>query len=103
MTTNTILLHALGTLWPENEPKPSFKVTAPYEWACYDKHHEVCGQTQEEALYHYTTLCQNSAGQIVPSSDFGPVLDFLGQFVVDPLILEDTTAVNGAQTGQKEK
>lgn len=82
MTTNTILLHALGTLWPENEPKPSFRHHKGLEWECYERSTGVCADTLEEALYHYVVLCQTF------DSRFGPVLDFLGEFVVDPLILE---------------
>lgn len=87
--TNTILLHALGTLWPKNEPKPAFKAVSPHEWACFDRHTDTHGATQEEALYRFAVLCHNASGDFVPSSDFGPVLDFLGEFVDDPIIDEN--------------
>jgi len=108
-TTNTILLHALGTLWPENEPKPSFEASSPIEWCCTTGG-DPCGyaDTQEEALYRYAMICQKYG------DGFMPVINFLEDFVDDPIIdakerpdhlltTKQPTAVNGAQTGQKEK
>lgn len=84
--TNEILLNALK-LWPENEPEPSFRrrTFGTDEWVCYCKSVESSGKTLEESLYHFARMSQDSAGQIVPSSNFGPVVDYLGDYVRDPL------------------
>lgn len=86
MTTSLILSTALG-LWPENEPKPTFKHYQGTEWACG---HGVMAyaDTLEEALYRYAIMCEAAAGQIVPSVNYGPVLDFLGDHVEDPLFIQ---------------
>lgn len=82
-TTNSILLHALGTLWPKNEPKPSFEAPNQYEWCCTIGG-DPCGYgpTLEEALYRYAIICQKYG------DEFTPLVDYMGQFVEDPLILE---------------
>lgn len=80
MKTNEILLHALGPLWPDGEPKPSFRHHSGLEWECYHDTAGVCCPTLEEALYRYAHLSNKYDDR------FGAVLDFLGQYVDDPII-----------------
>lgn len=82
-TTNTILLHALGNLWPKDEPKPSLEASSQYEWVCTTGS-DPCGYaaTQEEALYRYAMICQRY------SDGYWPVINFLEEFVDDPIIDE---------------
>jgi hypothetical protein len=79
--TNAIMLHALTVLWPQNEPVPYLKAYKPHEWCCTDGS-DPCGyaSTQEEALYRYAIICQKYSDQ------FGPILEYLGQFVDDPIL-----------------
>jgi hypothetical protein len=80
MNTNEILAEAMS-LWPSNQAKPSFKMHTPYEWECTSGG-DPCGyaQTLEEALYRYAIICQKYDDQ------FGPILEYLGQFVDDPIL-----------------
>lgn len=82
MTTSLILSTAIG-LWPENEPKPYFKWYKPNEWCC-TAGGDPCGyaDTLEESLYRYAMICQSHG------EGYGPVLDFLGDHVEDPLFIQ---------------
>jgi hypothetical protein len=81
--TNTIMLHALTTLWPKNEPTPYLKAYGSHEWVCTTGG-DPCGyaSTQEEALYRYALICQRY------DDKFGPVIEYLSEFVDDPIIDE---------------
>jgi hypothetical protein len=81
--TNEIMLHALGTLWPKDEPKPSLEAFNPYEWVCTTGS-DPCGYaaTQEEALYRYALICQKY------DDKFAPVIEYLADFVDNPIIDE---------------
>jgi hypothetical protein len=81
--TNDIMLHALTTLWPQNEPTPYLKAFKPFEWECTTGG-DPCGYaaTQEEALYRYALICQKY------DDKFTPVINFLADFVDHPIIDE---------------
>lgn len=77
------MLHALTVLWPKNEPRPHLEAFKTFEWCCTTGS-DPCGYgaTQEEALYRYAMICQKYG------EGFGPLIDFLGEYVEDPLFIQ---------------